>query len=334
MAFTAIDGDTSWQDLAIAQEIATSYNRRRSLCGLSTISTPSEATDVFSFIYALQAGIEQMANNLLFVNNTGALSGFEGLSSYPNKMGLSTAMTAAGLISSGYWRRIAQGGTQPTTWTNYSATGWSYGKIQDKDLAGPWLFKDIQVAMSALTRAKIVPTEYRKKELEVSYSSSSMPSTTLTFGSWTTGESYSRYYAQKNKTSGNVVNYVDTWTLINEFRFDISSVASACESARLILTIPQDAGYDSYSTYTGKKTYSNLTVSDVTTVFNKTVGNSSSVSSGGGVSSYASILGEDASNIIPLFNDVLPDAKVSASNSINIGVSFYYPCLIIDFTFE
>jgi hypothetical protein len=334
MAFTAIDGDTSWQDLDIAEELTTSYNRRRALCGLSTVSAPTEASQVYAFVAALQVGIEQMANNLVFLDNTSSLSGYEGQSAYPNKMSLSTAMTAAGLIANGYWRRIANGGTQPAAWTNYAASGWSYGQIQDKDLAGPWLFKDLQLAMSALTRAKLAYTQYRKKEIDVSYWASSMPSASLSFGSWLTGEYNSIYYVQKNKTVGNVVEYVRAYFKIAEYRFDVSDLASACESGRLLLTRASSSGTDSYSTYSGKVLYSNLNVADVTTVFNQTVGNASTSSSSGGVTSYIGILAEDASNVIPLYNNIIPDANVPYPDAIVIGVGFGAPCLIVDFAFE
>lgn len=148
MAFTTIDGDTSWQDLAIAQEIRTAYNKRRTACGLSLMDDPTEASTVSSFIIAVQTGIEEMATQ--FSNPAATLAGQTSLPA--NYATLAAFMAGAGLTASGYWRRIADGGTQPATWTDYGAAGWSYGKIENLDLAGPWLFQDLMTALAHMTR--------------------------------------------------------------------------------------------------------------------------------------------------------------------------------------
>lgn len=147
MSWSTIDADTSWQSLTIAQEIATAYNKRADACGVAHITADSAVT-VFDFILAAQTGIETMA--VSFGSPSDALTGRTTL---PANWGTVAAMmTAAGLTATGYWRRIAEGGSCPVPWTNYTASGWSYGKITDKDLAGPWLFKDLQVALTVLTR--------------------------------------------------------------------------------------------------------------------------------------------------------------------------------------
>lgn len=158
MGWTAITTDTSWQELAIAQEIAEAYNKRvaaltsaeQTAAGVSEIS-PSESMTVFDFVHTVQTGIEGMARywgdkDRVLINVSPNMLSFTNFSS------VSEMMTAAGLTQSGYWRRIGDGGTQPEDWTSYTAPGWSYGKITDKDLAGPWLFVDLETALSALTR--------------------------------------------------------------------------------------------------------------------------------------------------------------------------------------
>lgn len=339
MAFTAIDSDTSWQDLEIATEIATSYNRRRLVFGLSGITAPTQDTEVFDFITALQDGIEEMMGYDYYgygayygwLLNTAALSTYEGQTSYPSPMTVAQAMTAAGLTSSGYWRRIADSGTQPATWTNYGAAGWSYGKIQDKDLAGPWLFKDIQLALSALTRVKLRHTQGRIKQ--GSYTgTSSIPSTALSWGSWSSTGSSSDYIVSKRK-SGTTINYVNTSITIAELRFDMDSSLESLEADKLLLTMPFDS-YPSYASKAAKMAYANLDVADISTVFNKTVGNTVTSSVSGSTLSYYGVMAEDASNLIPLANDILPDSSVATDGSVTVGVYTDVPYLIIDFNFE
>jgi hypothetical protein len=152
MPFTAVDADTSWQDLALAAELRVAYNHRRAACGLSTLAAPTQDTRVFDFILSLQQGIEAMAAS--FADPAAAL---DGESAFPAPYAsASAALTAAGLTASGYWRRIAEGGSQPASWTSYGASGWSYGQITSKDLAGPWLYIDLQTALAHLTR-RVIP---------------------------------------------------------------------------------------------------------------------------------------------------------------------------------
>lgn len=155
MAFSSITGDTSWQDLTIALQIRVAYNKRRTACGLSTMSTPDQSVTVWDFVRACQDGIEEMAT--MWGDKDTAIT--SGETSLPNNFTSIGAMfTAAGLTGSNGWRRIAEGGSQPDPWTDYGAAGWSYGKITDKDLAGPWLFQDLMTALQGLTR--IIKDDY------------------------------------------------------------------------------------------------------------------------------------------------------------------------------
>ncbi len=157
MPWTNITSNISWQDLAVAEEIAEAYNKRADVAGLDTLETElgveeiTTAVTVFDFVHACQSGIEAMATS--FASNTATLTG---QSAYlAHFASTAAAMTAAGLTESGYWRRIAHNGSSPDPWTDYDDAGWSYGKITSKDLAGPWLWKDLQTALSALTRRVI-----------------------------------------------------------------------------------------------------------------------------------------------------------------------------------
>jgi hypothetical protein len=339
MAFTLIDSDTSWQDLAIAEELATSYNRRRLVYGLSAVSAPTDATQVFAFIQALQNGIEEMAGYDYYGNgtrygwllNTSDLSTYENQTSTPASLTQAQAMTAAGLTESGYWRRIADGGSQPATWTNYSATGWSYGKVADKDLAGPWLFKDIQLALAALTRFKFKTTQGRQKNGSNS-GTSSIPSTALSWGSWGSSGQDSDYSVSKRKTGGGI-DLCSADIAIGENRFDMDASLDSLEADRVMLTVPIDS-FPSYGSKAAKMSFSNLGVSDVSSYIGKTVTNTSTKSVSGGTLSYYAIMAEDAINIIPLANDILPDANIPDNTTVYVKLVIPAAVLIIDFTFE
>ena len=322
MAFTLIDSDTSWQDLAIAAEIKASYNLRRTLLGLSTIADPTADTTVYDFVLAIQTGIEAMAADE-WINNSGALADFEGESAYPSKMTLAQAMTAAGLTESGYWRRIADSGTQPATWTDYGAAGWSYGKITDKDLAGPWLFKDIQLALSALTRRMTNYTRWRSK-IGSYVGALPFPSTPMSWGGWQTSSTQTPEYRSQKFLRGTA------YVAVLEWQVDIPEAVADCEADRLLITIPRDVGSPAYASVTGKTGYANLTAAEISTVFAKVVGNSCGVSTAGGVTTYSGIIAEDASNLVPLCDQILP----GGSGTSNCRIIFDDPMLLLDFTFE
>ena len=154
MAWTNITDALSWQDLAVAQEIATQYNKRAYVAGASTlearlgVSAITSAVTVYAFVRAAQEGIEALYGS--FADSGATLAGQSAqLSTFAT---LQAFFNAAGLTGSGGWRRIANDGSNPVPWTNYGAAGWAYGKITDKDLAGPWLYKDLQVALTGLRR--------------------------------------------------------------------------------------------------------------------------------------------------------------------------------------
>lgn len=161
MGWTAITSATSWQSLPVAQQLATAYNKRvaaltsseASAAGVSTI-TPAMTMTVFEFIQTLQDGIRAIYP--YFSDPSASLAGNSGWPVvFPS---LNDWQTACGLTESGIWRRIAEGGSAPDPWDSYPAEGWLYGDITTKDLAGPWLFKDLQTALSSLTR-RLCPSD-------------------------------------------------------------------------------------------------------------------------------------------------------------------------------
>ncbi len=331
MAFTLIDSNTSWQDLAVAQEIATSYNYRRLLCGLSTISAPKVDTEVYDFVLAVQTGIEYMIGAVWLSPST-SLSSLLGQSGFPVPLTEAQAMTAAGLTESGYWRRIADGGTQPAIWTNYSAVGWYYGKIQDKDLAGPWLFKDIQVALSILTRARLNLTSNRIKQF-TSEGTAPIPSETVSWDSNVSGTPLSFYQCLKTRTVLGIEAANCNMGCV-EAKLVIPDSISTCETGRIVLALAVDNGTDIYEDYTAKTVFNQLDVGDITSYFGQTIEQLSSKSASGGNTTYLSAIAEDFNNSQPLADLILPDSSVPNDTEISIGILITVPYIIIDFSFE
>jgi len=188
MGWTTITANTSWQELAIAQEIATAFNNRalafRSLIGYSTPAaiSPDEDMTVFDFVYAVQTGLEFMSQ-MVWSDPDATL---EGQSAVIAPYGATADfMTAAGLTETGYWRRVAEGESAPNPWGSYTGSGWLYGNITDKDLAGPWLFKDLQTALAKMTRifqASYPDSYLADRDEQVSQPSQSSPSGSPSYG--------------------------------------------------------------------------------------------------------------------------------------------------------
>ncbi len=154
MSWTAIDANTSWQSLAIAQEIATAYNKRVAVynafypAAIQPIAPNGDMT-VHDFIHTVQLGLILMSSRWSdpSVTLSPTLAGVPW--GYPTEADF---FTAAGLGYSGYFRRIPHDQSAPADWTIYADAGWNYGLISDKDLAGPWLFKDLETALDHMTR--------------------------------------------------------------------------------------------------------------------------------------------------------------------------------------
>lgn len=152
MAFLEITLDTSWQDMSVATELADAYNNR-----LDTLSESERGSlahldpdgmTVFAFVESLQQGILAIAAK--FADPDAPLSG---VTDFPESYATAAdALSAAGLTESGSFRRIPEGEPLPEDPEDYDADGWSYGPITDRDLAGPWLFSDLQTALAHLTR--------------------------------------------------------------------------------------------------------------------------------------------------------------------------------------
>ena len=235
-----IDIDTSWQDLDVASEIALAYDRRvsilttteRTAAGVSWLfpsGDPSESNTVYDLVYALQVGIAKLY--AYFSDPTAALAGS---TSYPANYASAAAMfTAAGLTSSGYFRRIASGGTQPATWTSYGAPGWSYGTIQSGDLAGPWLWIDMQNALTALTRRIYSLTSANAPNLQVYDLIGFQKSAYNTYPTWTSAllNPLSNQSWQYMSTFG--ISKVSYYALPDTYEHQLSGTGITCYQGRI-----------------------------------------------------------------------------------------------------
>jgi len=158
MAFPTITADTELNDLALARHMANSVNKRLSAIqqGLAYPALVSTGTNLKTFISAAQ---DALAGAIAI--STSARLGFAdpaltlaGRTSLPSVWGQTNILAAAGLTASGVWRRIPEGTAPPTAaeWENYHWSGYQYGKIQQRDIAGPWLWADLISLLAKLTR--------------------------------------------------------------------------------------------------------------------------------------------------------------------------------------
>jgi hypothetical protein len=340
MAFTTIDINTSWQDLAIAIEIANSYNLRRRLKNLEVIAVPTHDTLVFDFIFAIQTGLEEMANDR-WMNNSGAIVDYK-LGSSGSIAAETTAdlMALAGMTSTGYWRRVPVDGDAPADWTDYGDAVYSYGKIEDGDLAGPWLFKDIQLLMEKMTRhIWSSDLDYRAKAATDSDSTPPIPSTALTWSEWAYG-GYpdfwrNTYYVAKRK-NGTTITTARGFVEINEFAYSLENDIAELETDRGAFVLVDISSTFSYTDLGGKFYFDELG-SDSVLDLNGKYGMNSFIKDDPGelTTVYHSVLAEDAETLDTILNAMLPDANVpDEAQTKDFGIYFYRPIIVMDFTFE
>lgn len=176
MAFTTITAETPWNSLALAQEVYQACLHRygaacavlhRAFSGqILGLDEPSTSTPVFTFIRNVQQfisthmGVFSPPSAPLTADSEIAISGYSG-SSFAEETGLTRLSPSGNPV---YWRRIPEGATPPThaQWSDYDWEGYSSGPIQQKDVAGPWLWADIMAALSKMTRT--VPSPYSSSD--------------------------------------------------------------------------------------------------------------------------------------------------------------------------
>lgn len=151
----------SAQAYELAKRIYDAYVRRCEAVGYTPTASyePVDAsTKIFDFISNMQSAIESLADYAWWDPNED-LEVFDSVLDVDGfvKLSADELLTASGLTgeTSGakYWRRIPNYSGPPSDLT-YANEAFSYGPIQDKDLAGPWLFEDLQTALKFMRRSK------------------------------------------------------------------------------------------------------------------------------------------------------------------------------------
>jgi len=160
MAWTEVTINTTWQHYGVAKEIADAINRRYDVIYVDPDPDLYVAVDgvtVFDFVHTCQLKLEIMASIFVFFDNTDPISDYIGQASVPFALSQAAIMTAAGLVETGFWRRVPHNSNPPAYWQDYTDAAYvdNYGRIQDKDMAGPWLFKDLQLVLSQLRRLRL-----------------------------------------------------------------------------------------------------------------------------------------------------------------------------------
>jgi hypothetical protein len=143
-AFTAVTLTTDWAAQAFGTELALAvYERKRaagiSSAGASSVSAGDDA-QAASFWADLQDVLDDLCTS--YVDHTAGADPYAGWEAFT----LSSWRLAAGLSSSGFRRAT----TWPTDWTNMADAAYSFGQAQAGDIIGPWIFKDLQLGLSAL----------------------------------------------------------------------------------------------------------------------------------------------------------------------------------------
>lgn len=247
-----VTAGTSWQELAVAVEIAEAYNKRAAACGAATI-TADETVTVFDFVKAVQDGIEAMVTAVQTVNVYATTAwadpdaAVEGAAAYPARFAtVADFFAVCGLTGSGGWRRIGAGGTQPAAWTDYADAGWSYGGITDGDLAGPWWWIDLQKALEKITRWT-KKTMYVESDLVLHTARGDTPAELAAAPVWTTTPftgtaPSSQIAAQKTRTAYELVEVAQS----NYMTYTISGLTDQNKNVKLtvILSRVQDAFED------------------------------------------------------------------------------------------
>jgi hypothetical protein len=146
-AWTPITLGTNLQSLDLINELVLGYDERRKAIYTPLGKDPIEAGDIiqgYKFWKGMQEGLEDCADgstDYIFIDDT--ISPI-GLGDLP-WLDQATWFTNAGIPDG--WRRAT---VMPDDWTDYADPAYSYGYMQVGDIIGPWIYVDLQNAMSTL----------------------------------------------------------------------------------------------------------------------------------------------------------------------------------------
>jgi hypothetical protein len=167
MAWTNVTIDTSWQNYDIAKEIADAINLRLDLVAGGGTIYDSHKIDplgmtVHEFVSDAQLEIEFLVGTDSFYSMVPAFASYVGQSTYPYPYQLVSEVHTDISMYNG-WRRVPDDGTpQPANWEAYDDPSFvgNYGRIENFDMAGPWLFKDLQVTLAAMKRIRLRDSQF------------------------------------------------------------------------------------------------------------------------------------------------------------------------------
>lgn len=155
MPWTNITSGTSWQDLAVARELAAQFNRRALVFGWDTMPEPTTADPVLEWVYDFWVRLSQAEVWEHAVDPSAAFTGLEDDDPYPSPYASFLYVYAAAGMPDG--PRRARFGS-PADWTDWEDPAYTFGPPEDGDVAGPWLYQDLQAALDALSVYLIEPT--------------------------------------------------------------------------------------------------------------------------------------------------------------------------------
>jgi len=178
--FTTIDSSADITHEDVLNEIVGGVSERAQALGQSALTLVAAGDDIQakSFWYALQEWVETYCTS--FVDHTQETNpgDFDGETAFP-MFTLSSFRSAADLHSSGFRRATAwdPSGTPPADdWTDLNDPMFSYGRMQADDIIGPWIWVDLQNALTAL--------KWTKQSGAVGSWSSTLQSRTSGYSSW------------------------------------------------------------------------------------------------------------------------------------------------------
>jgi hypothetical protein len=154
MPFTPITGGVDWQHVDFVNEYVRAFNERKHVVNLHLeINLKSVGNDIqYDFhISNLQSRYLEFADEFVDPDPTS----YDGDADYPVEMTESEMLIKAE-IPNGYRRATAK----PANWTNYTDPAFTYGIAVAGDIAGPWLWADLQAVASVCTRTKSVVSGY------------------------------------------------------------------------------------------------------------------------------------------------------------------------------
>lgn len=155
MAWTTITPGLDWSNLTFINELVQGYNERRAAGYLfSVIPDVLAGNDVQSVAFwsGIQIGIEQCLSPLAPIYSYGYLDDLAAISGASSTTALiKTQLYSRASMSPDGFSRAINWDPSVNDWTNINDPMYfAHGPIEAGDIIGPWIFKEIQQALSVL----------------------------------------------------------------------------------------------------------------------------------------------------------------------------------------